>query len=472
MQAFEERYLFSLLLLRYPRVRVIFVSGQPVHPSIIDYYLDMIPGIIKSHARRRLYLVSPDEATPRSLAGKLLDRPDLLEKIRTLIPDRARAHIVPYAPTWLDRELALQLGIPLYGSDPRFLWLGTKTSARRMFAEERVAHPFGRENLRGRTALLDAICDMRLERPDLQYLVVKLNEGAAGRNNACIDLASVPAPGLSAEREAVAGRIRDMGCKLPKMTYGEFFERMDTNGGIVEEFITGDEVLSPSVQMRITPLGDVEILSTHDQRLAGPNSQCFVGSRFPAHRGYAGLICGEAMKIGRRLAREGILGRFAVDFVVARSRQGWRSFAIEVNLRQGGTTHTFLMLKFLTGGTFDSGQGTFTADSGIPKYYVASDNLESVPFRAFTPNSFVDMTRRRDLRFDQGRQVGVLFHMISALPELGCVGLIAIADSRDDAEFRYRRAVEVVHEEAALAGERKDPAGHRPLETVGGSASI
>ena len=43
MQAYEERFLFLLLLLRQPRARLIYVTSQTILPSIIDYYLDLLP---------------------------------------------------------------------------------------------------------------------------------------------------------------------------------------------------------------------------------------------------------------------------------------------------------------------------------------------------------------------------------------------------------------------------------------------
>jgi hypothetical protein len=43
MQPYEERYLFLLLLLRQPRARLIYVTSQPILPSVIDYYLDLLP---------------------------------------------------------------------------------------------------------------------------------------------------------------------------------------------------------------------------------------------------------------------------------------------------------------------------------------------------------------------------------------------------------------------------------------------
>ena len=55
MQAFEERFLFLLLLLRQPRLRMIYVTSMPIDPRIIEYYLALLPGVIPSHALARLY---------------------------------------------------------------------------------------------------------------------------------------------------------------------------------------------------------------------------------------------------------------------------------------------------------------------------------------------------------------------------------------------------------------------------------
>src|SRR2546421_2596247 len=165
MQAYEERFLFLLLLLRQPRARLIYVTSEAILPSIIDYYLDLLPGVIPSHARPRLFLPSPLDGSVRPLSQKLLERPRLIERIRSLIPDPDRAHLVPFNTTNREKELALRLGIPMYGADPKFFHLGTKSGCRKIFQEENVPHPLGHENVGSKEELLNAITDMRGKKP-------------------------------------------------------------------------------------------------------------------------------------------------------------------------------------------------------------------------------------------------------------------------------------------------------------------
>src|SRR5881628_1466410 len=93
MQAYEELFLFLLLLLLQPRALLIYVTSQIILPNIIDYYLDLLPGVIPSHARQRLCLLSPLDGSVRPLSEKLLERPRLIERIRSLIMDPDRAHL-------------------------------------------------------------------------------------------------------------------------------------------------------------------------------------------------------------------------------------------------------------------------------------------------------------------------------------------------------------------------------------------
>src|SRR5438034_8498658 len=478
MQAYEERFLFLLLLLRQPRARLIYVTAQTILPNIIDYYLDLLPGVISSHARQRLFLPSPMDGSVRPLSDKLLARPGLIERIRSLIMDPDRAHLVPFNTTRREKELALRLGIPMYGADPKFFPLGTKSGCRKIFMEENVPHPLGHEDIGSEKDLLDAITQMRARKPSIEQVMVKLNEGVSGEGNAMVDLRGLPPvagiddaglpgspipattekaddagrPGspipATTEKAMLKERLRAMQFESEGVTYESYMKKLQERRAVVEERIVGEEFRSPSVQLRVTPLGRVELLSTHDQLLGGPSGQSYLGCVFPADTGYAALITREAAKVGRRLAKEGVIGRFALDFVVVRLNGKWEPYAIEINLRKGGTTHPFLTLQFLTDGKYDPDTAIFTAPNGQQKFFVASDHVESPAYRTLTPDDLFDIVVRHNLHFGQTRQTGVVFHMMSALGELGRMGLTAVGNSHEEARATYDRAIAVLDEEA------------------------
>src|SRR5439155_21800695 len=156
-----------------------------------------------------------------------------------------------------------------------------------------------------------------------------------------------------------------------------------------------------------------------------------------------------AAKVGRRLADEGVLGRFAIDFVVAREGSAWWPYALEINLRKGGTTHPFLTLQFLTDGTYDADRAVFTAPDGQQKCFIASDHVESESYRGLTPQDLFDIAVRHGLHFDQSRQTGVVFHMLASLGSRGRFGLTAVENSAKEARELYDRTVETLEHEAA-----------------------
>ncbi len=216
-QAFEERLLFLLLLLRQPRLRMIYVTSMPINSRIIEYYLALLPGVIPSHALARLTLVSTDDSSDRPLSEKLLERPRLLAKIAAHIPNRSRCHLIPYSTTALERDIALTLGIPMYGADPRLADLGSKTGCRRLFAECDVAHPLGAEDLHSLEEVTDAIGDMLAVRPSISQVIIKTNEGVSGTGNALVDLAGVAELPDSRRRSAIGARVRAMQLESPNL---------------------------------------------------------------------------------------------------------------------------------------------------------------------------------------------------------------------------------------------------------------
>ncbi len=449
-QGYEERMLFMLFLLRQPQIRIVYLTSVPIPDVLSDYYLCILPSVTVDNALRRLFLVSPQDASEQFLVSKILARPKLIEHIRGLIPEKSKVHLVPFMTTDLERELCVRLGIPMYAADPRFFAFGTKSGCRRLFREEGLSFPLGAEDIYSADALCDAIAQMRKEKPALRKVIVKLNQGVSGYGNAQLSLEGLPAPGSPEELSAIRSRLPELKFELASVTFDWYMARIEDKGGIVEEMIQGEDLKSPSVQMRVTPFGEVELLSTHDQMLGGPSGQIYLGASFPADPAYGPSILAEAKKIGERLAQEGVVGRFAMDFMVVRQSDGrWQSYAIEINLRKGGTTHPFLTLQYLTDGMYDPQSGIFKTALGHEKYYVATDVLKEEAFHVLTPEDVFDLVSNHRLHYDHIKQTGIVLHMISPIASTGKIGLTAIENSPERAEELYQHFGRLIREKAA-----------------------
>jgi hypothetical protein len=456
-RAMEERFLFMLLLLRQPRLKLIYVTSMPVDPAVIEYYLSLLPGIIPSHARARLSLVSVGDSSATPLTEKLLARPRLVHQIRELVPDPAFSHLVPYNTTTLERDLSLLVGIPMFGPDPRLFPIGTKTGSRQVFGAAGISHPLGFNDLRTMDEIVAALARLRADRPRATAAMVKLNEGVAGAGNAEVQLVGLPPVGDAAERNALRDRVHDMTLEGTGVDVPMFLDAMTRKAGIVEERITGEELRSPSVQLRITPMGEVELYSTHDQILGGPTGQSYLGCRFPADPAYAGLISADAWKVGEVLAERGVVGRFAIDFVVSRSDGQWTSDAIEINLRRGGTTHPFLTLQFLTDGRYDAENSRFLTPTGDERHLVATDHFSDPSLMGLRIADLFDLVAVSGMHFDHARERGVVLHMMSGITELGALGMTAVGATADEASERFADA------EVRLRAEAREALEPQPL---------
>ncbi|HEY9845080.1 MAG TPA: peptide ligase PGM1-related protein, partial [Candidatus Caenarcaniphilales bacterium] len=260
------------------------------------------------------------------------------------------------------------------------------------------------------------------------------------------------APGVASQAErvkAIEQHFRHLKFQSKHEAWDNFSRRIPELGAVVEAFVEGEEPRSPSVQGIITPSGKVEILSTHDQVL---DDQIFLGCRFPADEAYRLDLQDLGQKVGEKLAQKGVLERFAIDFLAVRqpnSATGWDLRAIEANIRKGGTTHPFMVLRFLTNGHYDRSTGLFYSQQGDPKYYIALDNLQKEQYRGLLPSDLMDIIARHQLHFDTSTQTGSVFHLMGSLSEFGKLGVTSIGNSPQHADELYNKVVEALDQETA-----------------------
>lgn len=427
IQALEHRYLLAVpVLARLRDCEMVFVCSVAPTDEVVDYLLGLVPPGVREDCRRRLRVVALDDPTPRGVAAKLLDRPDLLDEVRGLVGDRP-ALIEPWNVTDVEVRLAEALGVPVNGTPPELWHLGFKSAGRRLLRDAGVPVPEGSEGLHSVADVVEAVHRLRALRPGCTAVVVKTDDSAAGDGNRILDV------GDGAD---VAGAL----LALP----GWYLDDL-ADGGVVEERLTGERFASPSVQLDIEPGGVVRVLSTHEQVLGGAQNQVYEGCRFPADDAYAAELGEHGRAAGRALAEAGALGRVAVDFAAASGAEGrWDVRALEVNLRKGGTTHPFAALRNLVPGEYDVAAGRWVAGDGSHRFYESTDNLVDPSWLGREPAEVIAAVAGAGLGFDHASGTGVVLHMLSGLAVDGRMGFTAFGASRAAAAELYARATEAL----------------------------
>ncbi|MEU7896810.1 peptide ligase PGM1-related protein [Nonomuraea sp. NPDC049152] len=409
-RCYEERLLFLLLTLRAPGISVVYLSSTPIDQEIVDYYFSFLPD--PDDAARRLHLITVNDPHSQPLTRTLLDRPEVIDRVRSVIGDDA--WLVPFVMSELEEQLAASLNVPIYGPATSLAYYGSKSGAREIGTEAGVPMARGFGDLYTMSQIEDAVLSLPGER-----VMVKLNDGYSGLGNAIVPKDDWTRTEFSAGADE---------------TWTGFAAKLAERGGVVEEFIEHRPLYYPSALARITPGGHYDVVATHDQVLDGPVYQ---GCTFPARIEYRQEVSASATKIAKLLAERGVVGLFGMDFFAMKTDAGYAALLCEVNLRIGGTTHPFGAALLTTDAVYDPATGLLMSGDQ-PKYYTATDNCSAGCLRGHTPGQVVRMVERLGLGFDGRRRTGNVFHLLGAVPEHGKLGFTSIGDSREEAEELHR----------------------------------
>ena len=383
-QAYEERLLCLLLMLRDPGLRLVYVTSSPVAPAIVGYYLSLLPEA-RAPGRPR----PADAALRRRPVGAAADR----EAARTPAPadpdplvrsgDREHAVLLPYMTTALERALRCALDMPLYGADPRHLHHGTKSGGRALFARAGVPHPLGvgritsapRRDRGDRAAARGAAGPRRGRR---QARRRGLRRGQRRRRPP------------RAARPGADGELRRIAERLARMTLEAGGVRVDALPGRARAPRRRDRGADHRPRACAARASSSEISPPAPSRSSRRTTRSSAAERratsAAASRPAAVRRDDHRPRAEDRraaLADDGVIGRSAVDFVVVRDHGGALAAVRDRDQppRPAGRPIRFAALALLTGGGYDADAATFTTAAGVAKHYVATDDLEAPSLR-------------------------------------------------------------------------------------------
>jgi PGM1 C-terminal domain len=122
-----------------------------------------------------------------------------------------------------------------------------------------------------------------------------------------------------------------------------------------------------------------------------------------------------------------------------------------------------MTLKLLTGGRYDVKTGLFLNQHGAPKYYIATDNLQSDRYFGLLPNDLMEIIAHHRLHYTPITETGSVFHIIGCLSEYGKLGVTSVGNSLQQAEEIYNQVIFTLDEETRPHGaEPFHPVGHTP----------
>ena len=243
---------------------------------------------------------------------------------------------------------------------------------------------------------------------------------------------------------------------MPWETWDDYHGKFRRMGGIAEEFLEAPFKTSPSVQLRSDPRGAVIPISTHDQILGGPSGQVFLGCLFPAADAYRMQIHEAALRIGAVLAAKGVVSRFGIDFLLTRDDAVGPLEGVGSRDQPPHGRHDAPLPRAPVpdGRAARSRRpASSTRRAGSPKFYRATDNLQSETFRGLLPEDLIEIVTINSLHYSHNSESGVLFHLIGALSEYGKLGMTAIGNTREEVEAIYGRTLRILGHEAGMGRE-------------------
>mmetsp|Transcript_1189 Transcript_1189/g.1786 ORF Transcript_1189/g.1786 Transcript_1189/m.1786 type:complete len:381 (+) Transcript_1189:86-1228(+) len=345
VETYEERCLCLLLLLQEPNSRFFYITSTKVSDAEVDYVLSLIPGDTVENLRKRVFMVSCDDASSRPLAEKVLGNERVISMIREKCK-KDKAKFFCYMHTEIEDEVAKALDLPFKKLPVDCDHWGSKIGSRQCFQQLSIPHCKGsHKNIVTFDELVDELDKLLQNFPETTKYMVKLNEGVSGYGNAPLE---IPSDQISqtlefsdekSRKQQVYKLIRDHLKPLNGSSSEDFANSIEISGCIIEEMIQADDLGSPSVQGYICDEGQVIIVSTHNQVLDG---QKYHGCCFPYRNPeYRELLHDYGMQVGKFLADKGATGEYGVDFVDHYDSESKRQkfYAIEINLRALGTTH-------------------------------------------------------------------------------------------------------------------------------------
>jgi hypothetical protein len=446
---YEVRCLWEVLNASKEHVKVIFISSRPISDFILDDMLSNLPNPKMARERVQILSVDPDntlEGIP--LVEKALKNEAALNKLKARLHNEL-AVLRCFVTTPKEKDFAQKLGVPLWGMDPTLNFYHSKSGNHALFEQADIPRADHEREIKSLRSLKTAIKKLWSRWPDAKRFMFKFDHGVSGNGlalmsfemnyNDFFDLS------IGEKNQYLDQLIHTLEFKGKKLSKKDFVSQI-SRGAVLERFFEGEKKTSPSGQAVIHPDGNVELLSTHEQILA-PCGVTYLGCKFPANSQSRREVENYTLEVAKTLSFNGVIGPVSVDFLVVEEKRKEPSiYAIEINIRQGGTTHPFQSAKNILAAQYNQETGSLEDPEGDHRIYASYDNLVLNGKNGRDIHVLRRLMQEHGLAYNKQTKSGFIFHMMSALEEFGKCGYTLIARDQRQRISLERKLFKVLQE--------------------------
>ncbi|XP_063781625.1 IQ domain-containing protein H isoform X2 [Pseudophryne corroboree] len=490
-----------------PNVDVIYVSPVKLDEETEQYYrklLGLHAAVLSGNPQdatelhERFTILTP-EAVDRfpnhhmCLSTLLKYSPKALKRIRNLTQGR-ETYIVGRVPHMDDLAVADVLGLPVLGTEPEVAHLySTKSGSKRIFASADVPTPPGEYDIYNQEQFYSSLVHLIADNMLVTRWLFKVDNEFGSNGTAFCDIAAhLPcyawalrerqrySPDTWRQKWAQEKAMRQIAQELPRVlehyarpvnrrrypTWDRFLQALVSCGGVIEAFPPAQSITCLTIDMLISPDGEIQMVSCGDQIHGTSPLQC-VGSTVPQCSVSPSVLASICNHIGETCKVRGVLGYLSIELLTfidpeSLEQQVW---ATDLDLNYSDQLAMTQLLLYLTNGTLDCTNSRLNM-SLVPKKVdrsrhraqpvqtptvssrvaVLSTRLFHTNLSVVYYNVFFQMCRAHGIGYDVKEKQGAVFVLLEN-QKRHRIGMMSIAEDLQGALMTFARNLFIIHQE-------------------------
>ncbi|XP_073425008.1 IQ domain-containing protein H isoform X1 [Dendrobates tinctorius] len=489
-----------------PNVDVIYISPVKLDEETEQYYrklLGLRAAVLSGNPQDatelhdRFTILTP-EAVDRfpnhhmCLSTLLKYSPKTLRRIRNLTQGR-ETYIIGRVPHIDDLTVADMLGVPVLGTEPDVAHLyRTKSGSKRIFASANIPTPPGQYDIYNQEQFFSSLSQLIIDNLLVTRWLFKVDNECGGNGSAFCDTAAhLPCYAWAVkERQRYSAQtwkqkwaqekaLQRIAQELPWVlahyaqpinrsrypTWDKFLQVLVSQGGVIEAFPPAESITCLTIDLLISPDGEIHMLSCGDQIHSVSPLHC-VGSSVPQCSVPPDILTSMCDGVGEACKTRGILGYLSLELVTFIDPQSFEQeiWATDLDLCYSDQLAMTQLLLYLTNGTLDCRSSRLTVPL-VPKKVrrsrhnaqpaetiilervaVLSTRMVHTNLSLVYYNVFFQMCKAHGIGYDVKEKQGTVFALVEN-QKRHRIGMMSIAEDLQGALMTFARNLFIIHQE-------------------------